>query len=93
MKTAIEFPVAKLSRLPISLSAEGAITLELQEGIPILRASSAVQRGVERLLQIQQEGTLSAAEREELDSYEEIDDYISLLNRITRNLYIEAGNN
>jgi hypothetical protein len=93
MKTAMEFPVAKLSQLPISLPAEGAITLELQEGIPILRTSSTVQRGIERLLQIQQERTLSAAEEKELDSYEEIDDYISLLNRITRNLYIEAGNN
>ncbi len=68
MKTALEFPVTTLRRLPVSLPADGGITLELQEGIPILRASPVVQKGVERLLQIQQERTLSAAEEEELDS-------------------------
>ena len=93
MKTLSEFPITRLPRLPASLPIEGAITLELQEGIPILRASPIVQEWIERLLHKQQEGTLSTKEQEELESYEEIDDYLSLLNRITRNLYIEPGNN
>jgi hypothetical protein len=45
------------------------------------------------LLHQQQEGSLSEQEQEELESYEEIDDYLSFLNRITRNLYVEAGTN
>ncbi len=36
---------------------------------------------------------LAGIEQEELASYEEIDDYLSFLNRLTRNLYVEAGTN
>ena len=93
MEATLTFPVTRLRRLPTSFPAEGAIGIELQEGIPILRASPAVQKRIEMLLHKQQEGTLSVREHEELESYEEIDDYLSFLNRITRNLYIESGNN
>jgi hypothetical protein len=79
--------------LPDSLPVDGAISLELQEGIPILRASLAVQQWIEQLVHKQHEGILSEQEQHDLDSYEEIDDYLSLLNRLTRNLYIKAGNN
>ncbi len=67
---------------------EGMIAFALQEGIPVLRASKAVQERIEELLQKQREAALSDAEREEFESYEEIDDYLSLLNRITRNLFL-----
>jgi len=93
METTLTFPVTRLRRLPASLPAEGAIGIELQEGIPILRASPVVQERIEMLLHKQQEETLSEREHEELASYEEIDDYLSFLNRVTRNLYVEAGNN
>lgn len=93
MKTMAEISVTKLHRLPASLPLEGAISLELQEGIPILRASPAVQEWIEQLVHKQQEHTLSAQEQEELETYEEVDDYLSLLNRITRNIYLESGNN
>ena len=84
MKTTIDFPVTRLHRLPASLPGEGGISLELQEGVPILKASPTVQKRIEHLLRKQQEHSLSVPEQDELDSYEEIDDYLSLLNRITR---------
>ena len=86
MNTAVVQPFPKLRRLPSTLPVEGAIRIELQEGIPILRASRAVQDRVEMLLRKQQEGELTEEEAEELDRYEEIDDYLSFLNRVVRNL-------
>ena len=79
--------IPRLRSLPISLPVEGAIRIELQEGIPVLRASSSVQARVETLLRKQRESGLSMQEAEEFDRYEEIDDYLSLLNRLVRNLF------
>ena len=86
MNTAVVQPFPKLHRLPSTLPLEGAIRIELQEGIPVLRASRTVQARVETLLRKQQECTLTEEEAEELDRYEEIDDYLSFLNRVVRNL-------
>jgi hypothetical protein len=79
--------IPRLRSLPISLPVEGAIRIELQEGIPILRASSFVQARVTMLLHKQRESGLSVQEAEEFDRYEEIDDYLSFLNRLVRNLF------
>ena len=75
----------KLQRLPVTLPIEGAVRLELQEGVPIFRASTAVQKRIAALLRKQQASELSAEEAEELDQYEEIDNYLSFLNRVVRN--------
>ena len=80
-------PIPRLRSLPASLPVEGAIRIELQEGIPVLRASSSVQARVTMLLRKQRESALSVQEAEEFDRYEEIDDYLSLLNRLVRNLF------
>jgi uncharacterized protein YnzC (UPF0291/DUF896 family) len=64
---------------------EGAVRIELEEGVPIFRASSAVQSRIEALLARQETAKLTTEEEEELDSYEEIDDYLSFLNRVVRN--------
>lgn len=80
-------PIPRLRSLPASLPVEGAIRIELQEGIPVLRASSSVQARVTTLLRKQRESALSVQEAEEFDRYEEIDDYLSLLNRLVRNLF------
>jgi hypothetical protein len=74
-----------LRHLPASLPREGAVLLELQDGVPVLRASTAVQRRITTLLRKQQQGILSPAETTELDQYEDLDDYLSLLNRLVRN--------
>jgi hypothetical protein len=74
-----------LRHLPASLPLEGALRLELQDGVPVLRASTVVQRRITTLLRKHQQGTLSPAETTELDQYEDLDDYLSLLNRLVRN--------
>jgi len=80
-------PPPRLNSLPGTLPTEGALCIELQEGIPVIRASSSVQKRIETLLIRQRESGLSESETEELDRYEEIDDYLSFLNRIARNCY------
>jgi hypothetical protein len=79
-------PLPMLRYLPASLPLEGAVRLELQDGVPILRASTTVQRRIATLLRKQQKVTLSPAEAMELDQYEELDDYLSFLNRVVRNV-------
>ncbi len=81
-----------LHNLPATLPLEGAIRIELQEGTPIFRASSNVQNRIETLLLQQQNSQLIPEEEQELDSYEEIDDYLSFLNRIVRNFAHNQNN-
>ena len=77
----------KLKRFPVSLPSEALVRIELQEGILIFKATRAVQKRIELLLAKQHEG-LTKAEREELDGYEELDDYLSFANRVMRNLIL-----
>jgi hypothetical protein len=78
-------PLPTLRHLPASLPLEGAVRLELQDGVPVFRATIVVQRRIATLIRKQQHGTLSAAETTELDQYEDLDDYLSLLNRLVHN--------
>ena len=82
-----------LAHLPASLPLDGAVRLELEAGIPIFRASSTVQQRIADLLLQQQSDGLSQAEEQELDAYEEIDDYLSFVNRTIRNLALSSGMN
>lgn len=75
----------KLHHLPATFPAEGAIRIEIEAGVPILRTSVFVQERIEVLLAKQREGALTTEEVEEFDLYEEIDDYLSFLNRLVRN--------
>lgn len=76
----------RLRNLPLTLPLEGAIRMELQEGVPIFRSTNSVQKRVEQLVRKQQDIELTEKEEEELERYEEIDDYLSFLNRVVRNL-------
>jgi hypothetical protein len=76
--------LSKLQTLPKTLPDEGVICLELQEGIPVFRASNAVQARIEALLE-KQRIAITSEDEEELDAYEAMDDYISLVNRTVRN--------
>ena len=78
----------KLNSLPTSLPIEGAVRIELEEGVPIFRAAGVVQTRIEELLSKQKETRLSQEEEQELNSYEEIDDYLSFVNRTIRNLFL-----
>lgn len=78
-------PLPSLKKLPRTMPKEGAISITLQEGVPVFRASEPVQARIQLLLDKNAAGALSAAETEELDRYLEVDDYLSHLNRLIRN--------
>jgi hypothetical protein len=83
----INFPL-KLHYLPNSLPLEGAVCIELVEGVPIFCASSQVQERIEKLINKQKESALTSEEETELTVYEELDDYLSLVNRTMRNILL-----
>ena len=58
----------------------------------IFRASHHIQERIEDLLNKQQETPLTEIEEQELDSYAEIDDYLSFVNRMIRNNFILEAN-
>jgi hypothetical protein len=86
MDTAAIHPLPRLHALPATLPLEGAVRIELEEGIPVFRASDSVQARIEGLLLQEQEAGLTIEEEEELDRYEEIDDFLSFINRVIRGL-------
>lgn len=81
----------KLQNLPKSLPIEGAVRIELIEGIPIFRASATVQYPIEELLEKQQTSLLNSEEEQELNLYQDIDDYLTFINRSIRNLYLHQN--
>ena len=76
----------KLTQLPTSLPVDGAISMVLVQGVPAFRASTAALERLEQLLEKEQTHGLNEAETAELAQYEEVDDYLSYLNRMVRNL-------
>ncbi|MGH9846071.1 MAG: hypothetical protein ACREEM_45805 [Blastocatellia bacterium] len=78
--------VPTLRRLPATLPREGAIEIELEQGVLVFRVTQSVQDRIESLLDKQREANLTSTEEEELQQYEEVDDYLSFLNRLIRNL-------
>lgn len=78
----------KLENLRDTLPIEGAVRIELVEDIPIFKASTAVKNRIQELLDKQQALPLNPDEEQELNLYEEIDDYLSFVNRTVRNLFL-----
>lgn len=78
----------KLKRFPAMLPSENLVRLEFQEGIPVFKATHSVQKRIELLVAKQLQEGLTTTEREELDGYEELDDYLSFANRVMRNLIL-----
>lgn len=70
---------------------DNAVGLDVRDGVPVLRASNSVQARIEALLQKQETQQLSVTESQELDVYVELDDLLSLLNRMTRNLLLNQS--
>jgi len=77
--------ISPLTILHKTLPLDGVVGIELQNGIPIFRASQQVQKRIETLLDRREEISLTESEEQELDSYAEIDDYLSFVNRLIRN--------
>lgn len=79
-------PVPQLRNLPKTLPLDNAVRLQLEEGVPIFRATSTVQERIKFLLEKQSDTKLTKREQQELDLYEEIDDYLSFINRTVRSV-------
>jgi hypothetical protein len=77
-----------LQTLIAGLPIEHGARLDVSEGVPVFRAPQDVQARVEELLLAQQTRPLSEEERQELDRYEGLDDFLSLVNRLVRNALI-----
>jgi hypothetical protein len=78
--------VPTLHGLPATLPRDGAVDLELHQGRLVFRISKRAQDRIEDLLEKQRNQALNASEEQELGQYEEIDDYLSFLNRLTHDL-------
>ena len=91
MVTFLNQPVPRLSNLPVTLPRKEAIEIELEQGVLIFRISQTAQNRIEELLDKQLAAQLTPAEEQELRQYEDIDDYLSYLNRLVRNLAQRAG--
>jgi hypothetical protein len=77
-----------LQQLLNALPLEGAVRIELEEGVPVFRASQLVQDRLSQLMAKMKEFGLSVEEELELDRYEEVDDYLSFVNRLVRNQFL-----
>jgi uncharacterized protein YnzC (UPF0291/DUF896 family) len=78
--------VPMIKSLPISLPREKAVEIDVEQGVMLFRVSKKAQDRIGKLLEKQKKTKLTESEETELDRYEEIDDYLSFLNRLTRNL-------
>ena len=85
MNAAVALPFPRLSDLPHSVPSDNLIKIDIQEGVPVFRASSYVQKRIDLLLNKQRQNNLTKDEIDEIERYAEIDDYLSYVNRIVRN--------
>jgi len=85
MDIELALSLSRLRRLPGSFPLEGAIRIELEQEAPILRASSTAQKPVDALLMKEREEGLTSEEVGAFDGYEEVDDYLSFVNRLIQN--------
>ncbi len=87
MKSTTMLLLQQLENLRDTLPIEGSVRIELVEGIPMFRASTTVKNRIEELLEKQQTLPMNPDEEQEMNLYEEIDDYLSFVNRTIRNLF------
>ena len=75
-------PFPRLRNRLTAFPLDNAVRLELEEGVPVFRATPTVEERIEFLLEKQLRAKLTKREQQELDLYEELDDYLSFVNRI-----------
>lgn len=75
----------KLERLPKTLPREGAVSVELAEGVVMFRASRLFQERIEILKAQEKEAELTADELQELQDYEELNNYLTWVNQMLGN--------
>jgi len=81
----------KLEALARALPLEDAVRIELREGIPMFRATPRIQDRIEESLEKQAEASLSDEDERELDRYEALDEFLSLVNRLVRDTTQPGG--
>lgn len=82
----LEIAVPKIHALPSAMEPDSAVRVELREGALVFKTSEQMCEQIDLLLTKEKQGKLTADEKSELDHFEEVDDYLSFLNRLTRNL-------
>jgi hypothetical protein len=76
--------LSHLPKLVQALPLDDAVRIEPREGVPVFRATPRIQGRIEDLLAKQTEGPLNTDEERELLAYEELDELLSLVNRLVR---------
>jgi hypothetical protein len=79
----------KIRNLPKSLPIESAVRIELNEGLPVFKASLTIQNRIEDLLFKQREHGVTAGEEQELLLYEELNDYLTFANLLMQNMILK----
>lgn len=74
-----------------SLPLDAAVRIELVGGVPVFRAPPQVRAHIDDLLEQRETRALEPDELRELTRYEELDDFLSLVNRLVRNEALGLG--
>ena len=77
-----------LHRLPNSLPSEGSIGIELVKGLLVFRISTKIQEPIETLIAQKTESALTSEEETELDQYQQLVDYLNLVNETMRKAFL-----
>jgi hypothetical protein len=77
-----------LHRLPNSLSIEGSIGIELVQGLLVFRISTKIQDRIETLIAQKTESALTSEEETELDQYQQLVDYLNLVNETIKKAFL-----
>jgi len=62
------------------------VRIELEEGALVFKATHLIQNRIEALIRKQRDTYLNTEDETELNQYEEMDDFLSFVNRVVRNL-------
>ena len=77
-----------LHRLPNSLPSEGSIRIELVKRILVFRISTKIQEQIETLIAQKTESALTTEEATELEQYQQLVDYLNLVNETIKKAYL-----
>jgi hypothetical protein len=77
-----------LHRLLNSLSIEGSIGIELVKGLLVFRISTKIQERIETLIAQKTESALTSKEATELEQYQELVDYLNLVNETIKKAFL-----
>lgn len=77
-----------LHRLPNSLPSEGSIRIELVKGLLVFRISTKIQERIETLIAQKTESALTSEEATELEQYQQLVDYLNLVNETIKKAFL-----